>query len=56
MIVTNTESGTNLYEIADGIYRISTPVPNFSFNQNVRHPSDCQLDDGGECRPSDAAQ
>jgi flavorubredoxin len=33
MIVTNSESGTNLYEIADGIYRISTPVPNFSFNQ-----------------------
>ncbi len=33
MIVTNTQSGTNLYEIADGIYRINTPVPGFSFNQ-----------------------
>jgi len=33
MIVTNTQSGTNLFEIADGIYRISTPVSNFSFNQ-----------------------
>jgi flavorubredoxin len=33
MIVTNTQSGTNLYEIADGIFRINTPVPGFSFNQ-----------------------
>ena len=33
MIVTNIQSGTNLYEIADGIYRINTPVPGFSFNQ-----------------------
>ncbi len=33
MMVTNTQSGTNLFEIADGIYRISTPVSNFSFNQ-----------------------
>lgn len=33
MIVTNTQSGTNLFEIADGIYRIGTPVSNFSFNQ-----------------------
>ena len=33
MMVTNTQSGTNLYEIADGIYRINTPVPGFSFNQ-----------------------
>lgn len=32
-MVTNTQSGTNLFEIADGIYRISTPVSNFSFNQ-----------------------
>ncbi|ASC72936.1 Putative diflavin flavoprotein A 3 [Halomicronema hongdechloris C2206] len=31
--VTNTQSGTNLYEVADGIYRINTPVPGFSFNQ-----------------------
>jgi flavorubredoxin len=35
MIVTNTQSGTNLYEIADGIYRINTPVPGFSFNQYI---------------------
>jgi flavorubredoxin len=33
MMVTNTQSGTNSYEIADGIYRINTPVPGFSFNQ-----------------------
>lgn len=33
MIVTNTQSGTNLFEVADGIYRINTPVPGFSFNQ-----------------------
>lgn len=33
MTVTNTLSGTNLFEIADGIYRINTPVPGFSFNQ-----------------------
>ena len=37
MSITNTESGTNIFEIADGIYRINTPlsvVPGgFSFNQ-----------------------
>ena len=38
MIVTNSESGTNVHEIADGIYRINTPVQipgagGFSFNQ-----------------------
>jgi len=37
MGVTNNESGTNIFEIADGIYRINTPlsvVPGgFSFNQ-----------------------
>lgn len=39
MTVTNRQSGTNVHEIADGIYRINTPVefPNgaggFSFNQ-----------------------
>jgi flavorubredoxin len=37
MAVTNNESGTNIFEIADGIYRINTPlsvVPGgFSFNQ-----------------------
>jgi hypothetical protein len=26
MIVTNKQSGTNVQEIADGIYRINTPV------------------------------
>lgn len=31
--VTNTQSGTNVYEVAEGIYRINTPVPGFSFNQ-----------------------
>lgn len=37
--VTNSESGTNVTEIADGIFRISTPVPpsampgGFTFNQ-----------------------
>jgi flavorubredoxin len=37
MVVTNIESGTNVHEIAEGIYRINTPlsvVPGgFSFNQ-----------------------
>jgi flavorubredoxin len=38
MAVTNRESGTNVHEVADGIYRINTPVPipgagGFSFNQ-----------------------
>jgi flavorubredoxin len=38
MTVTNTQSGTNVNEIADGIYRINTPVEivgagGFSFNQ-----------------------
>jgi flavorubredoxin len=39
MPITNRESGTNVEEIADGIYRISTPVPpsvipgGFTFNQ-----------------------
>lgn len=36
-MITNSESGTNVHEIADGIYRISTPLPlvpgGFSFNQ-----------------------
>ena len=39
MIVTNKETGTNVAEIADGVYRINTPLPpgiapdGFSFNQ-----------------------
>jgi flavorubredoxin len=39
MTVTNAQSGTNVHEIADGIYRINTPLPpsavpsGFSFNQ-----------------------
>ncbi len=37
MTITNTQSGTNIQEIADGIYRINTPVfipgGGFSFNQ-----------------------
>jgi glyoxylase-like metal-dependent hydrolase (beta-lactamase superfamily II) len=39
MTVTNTQSGTNVHELANGIYRISTPVPpsqvpgGFTFNQ-----------------------
>lgn len=37
-MITNTQTGTNIAEIADGIYRINTPVPlpdgsSFSFNQ-----------------------
>ena len=34
-MITNAASGTNLHEIAPGIYRINTPVPeaNFNFNQ-----------------------
>jgi flavorubredoxin len=37
MAITNADAGTNVHEIADGIYRISTPVQipggGFSFNQ-----------------------
>jgi len=38
MTVTDTQSGTNVHEVADGIYRINTPVETpdgdeFSFNQ-----------------------
>jgi len=39
MAITNTDSGTNVHEVADGIFRINTPVPpsvipgGFSFNQ-----------------------
>ena len=37
-MITNPQTGTNVHEIADGIYRINTPVdlpggPPFSFNQ-----------------------
>lgn len=37
-MITNTQSGTNIHEIADGIYRINTPITlpmggAFSFNQ-----------------------
>jgi flavorubredoxin len=37
-MITNTQSGTNVHEVADGIYRINTPVTlpgagSFSFNQ-----------------------
>lgn len=32
-MITNTQSGTSVHEIADGIFRINTPVPGFSFNQ-----------------------
>jgi flavorubredoxin len=37
MSITNTQSGTNVHEISEGIYRINTPIPDapggFSFNQ-----------------------
>ena len=38
MTITNNQSGTNIYEVSDGIYRINTPVASpdgggFSFNQ-----------------------
>ena len=39
MATTNSQSGTNVHEVADGIFRINTPVPpsvipgGFSFNQ-----------------------
>jgi flavorubredoxin len=36
-MITNSESGTNIHEVADGVYRINTPFANlpggFSFNQ-----------------------
>ncbi|WP_341328774.1 hypothetical protein [Methylotuvimicrobium sp. KM2] len=38
MTITNKQSGTNVHEIADGIYRINTPIViegagGYSFNQ-----------------------
>ena len=37
MAITNASTGTNVHEIADGVYRINTPVDivpgGFSFNQ-----------------------
>ena len=37
MLVTNPETGTNICEVGDGLFRINTPVPipgqQFSFNQ-----------------------
>jgi flavorubredoxin len=38
MTITNSQSGTNVHEVSDGIYRINTPVVfengnSFSFNQ-----------------------
>ncbi len=39
MTITNHESGTNVHEIADGVFRVSTPIPpsvmpgGFTFNQ-----------------------
>ena len=40
MTITNSQSGTNVHEIADGIYRINTPLTiegagGFSFNQYI---------------------
>ncbi len=39
MTITNSQSGTNVNEVAEGIYRINTPVPaeggGFSFNQSL---------------------
>jgi len=38
-VITNTQSGTNIFEIAEGVFRINTPVSppgmegGFSFNQ-----------------------
>src|SRR5690554_1351602 len=37
-MITNTQSGTNVHEVADGIYRINTPISlggtgRFNFNQ-----------------------
>jgi flavorubredoxin len=33
MPITNAQSGTNIEEVADGVYRINTPAAGFSFNQ-----------------------
>ena len=40
MTVTNRQSGTNVHEVADGIYRINTPIViegagGFSFHQSL---------------------
>ncbi len=43
-MITNAQTGTNIAEIADGIYRINTPVPlpgtDFSFNQYLIDDAD----------------
>jgi flavorubredoxin len=33
MLTTNAESSTSIEEVADGVYRINTPMAGFSFNQ-----------------------
>ena len=47
MPITNTQSGTNVNEIVDGIYRISTPVDaipgGFTFNQYLIVDDDALL-------------
>lgn len=47
MSVTNSQSGTNVHEVAEGIYRISTPVRleggGFSFNQYLIVDDDALL-------------
>ena len=46
MVVTNKESGTNVHEVADAIYRINTPVDiagGFSFNQYLIADKDALL-------------
>ena len=46
MVVTNKESGTNVHEVADAIYRINTPVDiagGFSFNQFLIDDQDALL-------------
>lgn len=47
-MITNTESGTNIHEISDGIYRINTPIKlpggeQFSFNQYLIDDEDALL-------------
>src|SRR5262245_1472083 len=47
-MITNQQSGTNVHEIADGIYRISTPINfpdgnGFSFNQYLLVDDDPML-------------
>lgn len=56
MAITNSQSGTNVEEIAEGIYRINTPVSmpggGFSFNQYLVVDDEPMLYGGAHPHPA----